>query len=335
MIPPDPRHALMEQLRALKFPNSHHGAGPHCTCSQDERERSADVLRILLDRLLVASPAPQPDDALAFQRQRADKWVDIATQRSLEIEDLKGEIERLQEGAASPVPQPEFDDHHGPFCDVTCPCGRGNVAASPAPHPNDPDVETRLRESLGALEHPSANEIAVELKVTADKDFGLIYYVRRGDVLHWFVREVKPLLAGAASPAPPAPPPQEETEDDQARVAPLKAGVDGQDLPQSDNGEKSPPFQSCRCPAAAGEDCPLTPEECNARTADYIGLPWFGARLRRVWEGFVSESQNGVVCSIPDTGLNTPAHRTWCLRCQRRYMELKALVEMLGSHETP
>jgi hypothetical protein len=204
MIPPDPRHALMEQLRALKFPNSHHGAGPHCTCSQDERERSADVLRILLDRLLVASPAPQPDDALAFQRQRADKWVDIATQRSLEIEDLKGEIERLQEGAASPVPQPEFDDHHGPFCDVTCPCGRGNVAASPAPHPNDPDVETRLRESLGALEHPSANEIAVELKVTADKDFGLIYYVRRGDVLHWFVREVKPLLAGAASPAPPA-----------------------------------------------------------------------------------------------------------------------------------
>jgi hypothetical protein len=85
---------------------------------------------------------------------------------------------------------------------------------------------------------------------------------------------------------------------------------------------------SCHCPAKQGEDCPLTAEECDARTDDYAGLPWVGARLRRLYEGFWLESLNGVVCSIPETGLNTSPHRTWCVNCQRRWMELKALADM-------
>ncbi len=132
---------------------------------------------------------------------------------------------------------------------------------------------------------------------------------------------------------------QQETEKQQAwrEMAQRKAPMIPSDRAlgsTASNNEPVRPFQSCQCPAAHGEDCPLTVEECQVRTEDYIGLPWFGARLRRIWDGFVLESLNGGVCSIPDTGLNTSPHRTWCLRCQRRYMELKALVEMLDSPRT-
>jgi hypothetical protein len=137
-------------------------------------------------------------------------------------------------------------------------------------------------------------------------------------------------MAAARSALPPL---QIQEEKEDARVGPsVPSRRTGS---TASSNEPSPPFQSCHCPAAHGEDCPLTPDECDARTADYIGLPWFGERLRRVWDGFVRESMNGVVCSIPDTGLNTLPHRTWCLRCQRRYMELKALVEMLESRQAP
>lgn len=123
----------------------------------------------------------------------------------------------------------------------------------------------------------------------------------------------------------------EETERERAYWCSL---YQNERLAQASRGEVVKP-KSCQCPAKQGEDCPLTPDECDARSRDYFGMPWFGARLRRVFEGFERESLNGVVCSIPDSGLNTPPHRTWCVRCQARYMELKALVEMLESTGKP
>lgn len=133
-----------------------------------------------------------------------------------------------------------------------------------------------------------------------------------------------------------APHDQEKKEDTATRVDdtqydPPSAGP----LATASDNELGPAVPSCRCPAAKGEDCPLTQDECDARTVDHIGHPWFGARLRRVYDGFVRESMNGVVCSIPDTGLNTPPNRTWCVNCQGRYMELKAIVEMLEPSPPP
>lgn len=49
-----------------------------------------------------------------------------------------------------------------------------------------------------------------------------------------------------------------------------------------------------------------------------------------IFVGFENESLNGVVCSIPDSGLETKPHRTWCARCQRLYQRLKALAENLS-----
>lgn len=93
----------------------------------------------------------------------------------------------------------------------------------------------------------------------------------------------------------------------------------------------SPRFQSCQCPAKTGENCPLTLDECDARTADYIGQPWFGARLRRIFDGFVQESANGVVCSIPDTGLNTPTHRPWRESRERATPDSSEIIKENGT----
>ena len=49
----------------------------------------------------------------------------------------------------------------------------------------------------------------------------------------------------------------------------------------------------------------------------------------RIYEGFVSESLNGVVCSIPDEGLEARPHRMWCARCQQRYRDLAELADAL------
>lgn len=49
-------------------------------------------------------------------------------------------------------------------------------------------------------------------------------------------------------------------------------------------------------------------------------------RASRIYHGFEIESMNGVVCTIPDTGLDTPPHRLWCVPCQARYRALKQLA---------
>lgn len=64
------------------------------------------------------------------------------------------------------------------------------------------------------------------------------------------------------------------------------------------------------------------------RTKD---LAWFAAKFRAVYDGFVGESSNGVICSIPDEGLNTPPHRTWCARCKSRWIKFRSLVMLLES----
>lgn len=48
-------------------------------------------------------------------------------------------------------------------------------------------------------------------------------------------------------------------------------------------------------------------------------------RLIKVYRGFELESMNGVVCSIPDEGLDTRPHRMWCAGCQARYRELRQI----------
>lgn len=52
-------------------------------------------------------------------------------------------------------------------------------------------------------------------------------------------------------------------------------------------------------------------------------------KAERIYRGFVRESLNGVVCSIPDEGLETKPHRVWCRRCQQRYRDLQSLGEEL------
>lgn len=65
------------------------------------------------------------------------------------------------------------------------------------------------------------------------------------------------------------------------------------------------------------------------------------AEVKRIYEGFVWESMNGVVCSIPgeglvgEQGIDTPPHRTWCRSCQKRYRGFRALVEKLDALRTP
>jgi hypothetical protein len=60
-------------------------------------------------------------------------------------------------------------------------------------------------------------------------------------------------------------------------------------------------------------------------------LAAFAETAATIYTGFETESLNGVVCSIPDTGLDTPPHRTWCARCQTRYKRLAKLAEDLAA----
>lgn len=55
------------------------------------------------------------------------------------------------------------------------------------------------------------------------------------------------------------------------------------------------------------------------------------AEAKRIYDGFRLESLNGVVCSIPDEGLDAKTHRFWCARCRQRYRDLKALAESLAA----
>jgi hypothetical protein len=56
--------------------------------------------------------------------------------------------------------------------------------------------------------------------------------------------------------------------------------------------------------------------------------------LGRIFNGFQIESLNGVVCSIPDSGVDERPHRFWCPRCQRRWRALqqaqKDLMALVG-----
>lgn len=53
-------------------------------------------------------------------------------------------------------------------------------------------------------------------------------------------------------------------------------------------------------------------------------------RASRIFRGFNHESINGVVCSMPDGGLDTPPHRTWCAGCQRLWRDLYRLAQDLA-----
>jgi hypothetical protein len=61
-----------------------------------------------------------------------------------------------------------------------------------------------------------------------------------------------------------------------------------------------------------------------------------GKRLDGVIRGFRDESLNGVVCSIPDEGITTKPHRTWCQRCKNLYLELIAIAAAIrAAREAP
>lgn len=60
-------------------------------------------------------------------------------------------------------------------------------------------------------------------------------------------------------------------------------------------------------------------------------LDHLARKAASVFEGFRIESLNGVVCSIPDEGLDLKPHRTWCAACQARWRSLETLVKDLDA----
>ncbi len=46
---------------------------------------------------------------------------------------------------------------------------------------------------------------------------------------------------------------------------------------------------------------------------------------RSIFRAFEDVSLNGVICSIPDEGLDMRPHRVWCARCQKLWKRVHAL----------
>jgi hypothetical protein len=79
----------------------------------------------------------------------------------------------------------------------------------------------------------------------------------------------------------------------------------------------------------------VQPVECPSCAELRARITQLEQEKAAIYQGFVRESLNGVVCSIPDTGLDTPPHRTWCARCQKRYRRLAGLADRAPRVSSP